>query len=66
MKPRVAQLQIRVTAAEKAAIRRLARRAGMDMSAYVPTRVLESPAPRFATHVEACRDTKSLGHGLDP
>ena len=64
MKPKAAQLQIRVTAAEKAAIQRLARRAGMDMSAYVLARVLESPASRFAAHVEACQDTESLGHGL--
>ncbi|MGH7310893.1 MAG: plasmid mobilization protein, partial [Candidatus Rokuibacteriota bacterium] len=35
-----AQLQIRVSPAEKAAIQRAARRAGLDMSAYVLTRVL--------------------------
>ena len=64
MKPKTAQLQIRVTAAEKAAIQRLARRAGMDMSAYVLSRVLESPVARFAAHVEACRKAVSLGHGL--
>ena len=33
------QLQIRVTPADKAALKRLARRAGMDVSAYVLSRV---------------------------
>lgn len=44
---RTAQLQIRVTPVEKAAIERAARRAGMGMSAYVLGRVLPSGAARW-------------------
>ena len=49
-----AQLQIRVSPAEKAAIRRAAQRAGMEMSAYVLARVLPAPAQRFQELTEAC------------
>ena len=52
-----AQLQIRVSPAEKAAIERAARRAGLDMSAYVLARVLPAHRNRFAELTEACRDT---------
>ncbi|MFQ5705650.1 MAG: hypothetical protein ACE5HT_16730 [Gemmatimonadales bacterium] len=41
------QLQIRVSPAEKARIKRLARRAGMDVSAYVLSCVLQPDADRF-------------------
>ena len=44
---KLSQLQLRVSAAEKSAIRRAARRAGMDMSAYVLSRVLPAPAAAF-------------------
>lgn len=64
MKSKSAQVQIRVSSAEKATIQRLSRRAGMDMSAYVLSRVLESPVSQFAAHVEVCQDTESLSHGL--
>ena len=47
------QLQIRVTEAEKAAIRSGAERAGMDMSAYVLARVLPSAAGEFQAAVRA-------------
>jgi hypothetical protein len=40
-------LQIRVTPAEKAAIRRLARQAAMDVSAFVLSRALPTPKLRF-------------------
>lgn len=50
-----AQLQIRVSPAEKAAIERAARRAGLDMSAYVLARVLPALQNRFAEMTEACR-----------
>ncbi len=44
MKPaKLSQLQLRVTREEKSAIRRAARRAGMDMSAYVLSRALPAP-----------------------
>jgi uncharacterized protein (DUF1778 family) len=47
------QLQIRVSRAEKSAILRAARRAGMDMSSYVLSRVLSRPAALFQEHIAA-------------
>ena len=44
---KLAQLQLRVSKEEKSAIRRAARRAGMDMSAYVLSRVLPAAAVAF-------------------
>ena len=64
MKPKSAQLQIRVTAEEKAAIQRLAKQAGMDMSTYVLSRVLSPPASRFADCIEACTDAETANYGL--
>jgi len=51
-----AQLQIRVSPAEKAAIQRAARRAGLDTSAYVLARVLPALARRFQELTGACAD----------
>jgi hypothetical protein len=48
------QMQIRVSPAQKAAIRGAARRAGLDMSAYVLARLLPAPARRFQDLTEAC------------
>jgi mobilization protein NikA len=48
------QLQIRVSRPEKALIQRAATQAGMDMSAYVRSRVLPIPATQFRVCVEAC------------
>lgn len=45
--PKQLQLQIRVSEAQKAAIRTAAERAGMDMSTYVLSRVLSMPALEF-------------------
>jgi hypothetical protein len=59
-----AQLQIRVSPAEKAAIQRAARRAGLDMSAYVLARVLPAPARRFQDLTEACRDSQGARFAL--
>jgi hypothetical protein len=64
MKPKTAQLQIRVTGDEKNRIQRLAAQAGMDMSAYVLSRLLSTPAQRFADLAEACADTESASYGL--
>ena len=64
MKSKSAQLQIRVTTAEKTAIQQLATTAGMDMSAYVLSRVLSAPASRFAECVEACKNPESASYGL--
>jgi hypothetical protein len=47
IRAKISQLQIRVTDAEKSAIRRAAGRAGMDMSTYVLSRVLSIPARDF-------------------
>ncbi len=58
------QLQIRVSPAEKAAIQRAARRAGLDMSAYVLGRVLPPPARRFQDLTEACRDPQRARFAL--
>ena len=59
-----AQLQIRVSPAEKSAIQRNARRAGMDMSAYILARVLPASARRFQDLTEACRDSQGTRFAL--
>ena len=59
-----AQLQIRVSPAEKTAIQRAARRAGLDMSAYVLARVLPALARRFQALTEACRDPEGARFAL--
>jgi hypothetical protein len=53
------QLQIRVSPKEKAAVQRAARRAGMDMSAYVLARALPALPGRFGELVDACREESS-------
>lgn len=50
------QLQIRVTPEDKAAIRRLARDAGQDVSGYVLSRALPEARRRFAEIIRALRD----------
>jgi len=50
---KTAQLQLRVSAEEKSAIRRAARRARMDMSAYVLSRVLPASPASFQQAVAA-------------
>jgi len=50
------QLQIRVTAAQKAALKRLARGAGQDVSAYVLSRALPDARVRFGEVIRALRD----------
>lgn len=64
VQPKSSQLQIRVSGAQKAAIQRLARQAGLDMSAYVLSRVLDSPAVRFRELASACREENHARHGL--
>jgi hypothetical protein len=59
-----AQLQIRVSNSEKAAIHRAAQSAGMDMSAYVLSRVLSANSARFEELVAACAQTAAAGFGL--
>jgi hypothetical protein len=59
-----AQLQIRVSGAEKIAIQRAARTAGMDMSAYVLSRVLTVGSARFDERVTACARTTGASYAL--
>ncbi len=62
--PKSAQLQIRVSPAEKAAILRAARRAGMDMSAYVLDRLLPPAATRFQELTAACAEADGARFAL--
>jgi hypothetical protein len=48
------QLQLRVSREEKRAIQRAAAQAGMDMSAYVLSRVVSAPAAMFQELGRAC------------
>lgn len=50
------QLQIRVTSAQKLQLRRLAARAGLDVSAYVLSRALPEPRLRVDAAVRALAD----------
>jgi hypothetical protein len=59
-----AQLQIRVSTAEKAAIQRAAHRAGLDMSTYVLARVLPALARRFQDLTEACAEPEGARFAL--
>jgi hypothetical protein len=52
--PKKAQLQIRVSSGDKKAIQRAAKRAGMDMSAYVLSRVLSDHVARFQECIAGC------------
>jgi uncharacterized protein (DUF1778 family) len=53
---KTAQLQIRVTPAQKAAIGRAARASGLDMSSYVLRHLLPRAAERFASLVRDVSD----------
>jgi len=50
------QLQIRVTAREKAALKRLARAAGLDVSTFVLARVLPANSARVSGIIRALRE----------
>lgn len=58
------QIQIRVSPAQKAAICRAARGAGLGISAYVLARVLPAPARRFQDLTEACTDPQGVRFAL--
>lgn len=62
--PRSEQLQIRVSPEEKAAIRRAAEHAGLDMSAYVLGRALPTPARQLHTCIDACAGPAPSSFGL--
>lgn len=64
---RSTQLQIRVTPAEKAAILRAARRAGLGMSAYVLAKTLPDQAPQWQDRLRElarCDETRIALAGL--
>lgn len=58
------QLQIRVTAAEKAALRARAKAAGMDVSSYVLARALPVAAERFRSLAAALRRPAERSYAL--
>jgi uncharacterized protein (DUF1778 family) len=58
------QLQIRVTPREKAQLKRFARAAGWDVSAYVLVRALPSEGRLVAALVEELRDDKRVRFAL--
>lgn len=62
--PRSEQLQIRVSPAEKAAIRRAAEHAGMDMTAYVLGRALPPPAMQLQARIRDCAGPAPPSFGL--
>lgn len=55
MPAKTAQLQIRVTPQQKAALKRQARAAGCDMSSYVLSRLMPEGADRFAAILRTLR-----------
>lgn len=64
MGTKTAWLQIRVAPSQKAALRRLARAAGLDLSSYVLARALPSAATRFTRILDALRGTEERGFVL--
>ena len=64
MATRSEQLQIRLTVAEKATLKRRARAAGQDVSAYVLARALPPEADRLAAIVCALRDDANRRYAL--
>lgn len=58
------QLQIRVSPAEKEAVRRAAEHAGLDMSAYILSRALPSPAMRLQACIADCAGPAPPSFGL--
>lgn len=64
MATRSSQLQIRVSHEQKEALKRLARQAGQDMSAYVLSRALPDTKLRFAELLEALRSDAEPGFPL--
>ena len=59
-----AQLQIRVSPAQKAALEYAARKSGLDMSAYVLHLVLPELSNTFLAKVDACRDKDAIRYAL--
>jgi Protein of unknown function (DUF1778) len=61
---KLSQLQIRVSEAQKSAIRAAAERAGMDMSSYVLSRALSMPEREFQACVRALREPRAPSFAL--
>jgi uncharacterized protein (DUF1778 family) len=61
---KTAQLQIRVSPAEKAELRRQAARAGLDVSSYVLARAMPARAGRFANIVGQLADVNTRSHAF--
>jgi uncharacterized protein (DUF1778 family) len=57
-------LQIRLTPAEKAALKRLAREAGLDVSSYVLSRAVPAARMRFAEILRELADAESPSFAL--
>lgn len=64
MGTKTAQLQIRITPRQKAALKRAARRAGQSVSEYVLARVLPSGRDRLEELVHALRDEDQRRYAL--
>ncbi len=64
MPPKTAQLQIRVTPAQKAALRREARAAGSDLSTFVLARALPARDERLRDAVRMLREHPAPGYVL--
>lgn len=64
MAPKSDQLQIRVTSAQKAALKRFARAAGQDLSAYVLSRALPDARVRFGQTIRALRHPDDVRFAL--
>lgn len=62
--PKLSQLQIRVSEAEKSAIRAAAARAGLGMSTYVLSRLLSLPAQEFESAVAALVGPERISFAL--
>lgn len=61
MTAKTQQLQVRVTPQEKAALKRQARAAGLDVSTYVLSRALPGETSRFAQLLDALAGADSTG-----
>jgi hypothetical protein len=61
---KTAQLQIRLSHSQKAAVQRAAQRAGMDMSSYVLSRVSSAVADRFQDCLRGCASSPAPSFAL--
>jgi uncharacterized protein (DUF1778 family) len=64
MAPKTEQLQIRLTRAQKARLRRLARQAGQDVSTFVLSRALPDAGARVEAAVRALRSPDARSFAL--